>query len=1159
MVSLIDNSTQYILAEATQSISLIDPTRHAPGDHIWLGQVSAPRKDCVDEHVFGAQWLGQDSEGNDRALRALVINDLSKDDRFRQRPYVNTESGVKFYAGVPIITKQGYEIGVYAVSGPEPRATGLNLDEVLFMQDAAHIVAEHLERVKITVDGERDEVFVKSMHNFIEGLSNVKHDLDRPVRDPRGSGSEAVSDTRATDAQAEHPQERRHSSQEQECAQDESEKDSRQQERTKPEPEDVQPKYSTETTPSAKDNTDPAASNIKMVFQRAASCLRDALDAQACVFLDASSGLFTPTGANSRSASEGPRTISAGEFDSNDDGDSSDELEKDAVVLGMATAEETHLPLRGVIKRKHLKTFLMRYPYGQAFYLDDGHIHLAESVDLSDTIVGRGTQRNRGRRRLEQHMYHSHLPQQLLDQLHDVKWLIFLPLFNFAHGQWATGGFMWSTEDKTRDLKAAMPYLKTFGSCLMSEITSMEAFNTSMAKSTFIASMSHDLRSPLHGMLGSLEFLEDTVTSSYQLSLLGSIETCGKTLLDTIDHLLDYAKINNLNRSLADEPAFRNGQATPIARDKSPSNIVAFDMALLLEEVVEAVFAGQTFRKIKLRGHDPVNEAAHRIQSIGIDDSQSTEEQIHGGSAKFSGKVFFILDIQKAESWCMRSQTGALRRIIMNVVGNAIKYCVHGSIEIILNLEQKENEQAEVKVSVKDSGIGMSQAFLENHLFKAFSQEDPFAPGAGLGLSIASQIVENLHGKIRIQSEKEVGTHALIILPMQMSGDSGEDQDLLNSAERAASGKSICLLNPHADTSDMSEGQLPRLTASIARTFEEWFHMKAYQARTVNDDRETSIFVYCEPPPIEYLLKHHSERRAFGKGGREAALLIICTNAFEAAALRAAGVSKLINLGRIIEVISQPVGPRKLAKVLLQSMQRVENSATDDDMHQTVAQQPGPKDDALASGEAEQRAQDIEWTSNSVVYEDAEGRHRPSMAPYRWKSDVPIHAKQSATPPLEGQSNFGDIKAGRIPGLEHMPHKDVADGVDAARLPSVLVVDDNHINLKLLVTFMKKIKLPYAEAMNGLEAFEKFKEADKTFDYVLLDLQMPIMDGLESCRKMREYEKQVGTTKPATIIAITGVGSDSVRKEAMDAGMNQYLTKPVRFKALQVLLEQNRE
>jgi len=109
---------------------------------------------------------------------------------------------------------------------------------------------------------------------------------------------------------------------------------------------------------------------------------------------------------------------------------------------------------------------------------------------------------------------------------------------------------------------------------------------------------------------------------------------------------------------------------------------------------------------------------------------------------------------------------------------------------------------------------------------------------------------------------------------------------------------------------------------------------------------------------------------------------------------------------------------------------------------------------------------------------------------------------------------------------------------------------------------MKKIKLPYAEAVNGLEAFTKFKEgaeANQPFDFVLMDLQMPIMDGLESTKKIREYERESHSEHQAIIIAITGVGNESVRKEAMDAGMSQFLTKPIKFKMLAQLLEQQHQ
>lgn len=119
--------------------------------------------------------------------------------------------------------------------------------------------------------------------------------------------------------------------------------------------------------------------------------------------------------------------------------------------------------------------------------------------------------------------------------------------------------------------------------------------------------------------------------------------------------------------------------------------------------------------------------------------------------------------------------------------------------------------------------------------------------------------------------------------------------------------------------------------------------------------------------------------------------------------------------------------------------------------------------------------------------------------------------------------------------------------------PRVLLVDDNAINLKLLVVFAQRQNLRYAEAVNGLEAFEKFKsEALSTdpptrpFDFVLMDLSMPVMGGLDSTRKIRQFEEQHGLL-PSNIVALTGLASAQDQQDAVDAGMDMYLVKPVKF------------
>ena len=156
----------------------------------------------------------------------------------------------------------------------------------------------------------------------------------------------------------------------------------------------------------------------------------------------------------------------------------------------------------------------------------------------------------------------------------------------------------------------------------------------------------------------------------------------------------------------------------------------------------------------------------------------------------------------------MRGQTGALRRIIMNIVGNAIKYCQRGYIEIQLTAKPTTESHVEIEIVVKDTGVGMSQIFLQNHLFKAFSQEDSFTPGAGLGLSITSQIVQSLDGKVRVNSEKGVGTEVKVSLPMEVAPRCACIEDeILQSAIRVTRGKKICMLNPGKDKQEVQIGR----------------------------------------------------------------------------------------------------------------------------------------------------------------------------------------------------------------------------------------------------------------------------------------------------------------------------------------------------------------
>ena len=119
--------------------------------------------------------------------------------------------------------------------------------------------------------------------------------------------------------------------------------------------------------------------------------------------------------------------------------------------------------------------------------------------------------------------------------------------------------------------------------------------------------------------------------------------------------------------------------------------------------------------------------------------------------------------------------------------------------------------------------------------------------------------------------------------------------------------------------------------------------------------------------------------------------------------------------------------------------------------------------------------------------------------------------------------------------------------------PRVLLVDDNAINLKLLVVFAKRQQLRYCEAMNGIEAFEAYKSEalsstppTRPFDFILMDISMPIMDGLTSTRSIRKFEKEHDLPR-SHIVALTGLASAQDQQDAQDAGVDMYLVKPVKF------------
>jgi hypothetical protein len=146
----------------------------------------------------------------------------------------------------------------------------------------------------------------------------------------------------------------------------------------------------------------------------------------------------------------------------------------------------------------------------------------------------------------------------------------------------------------------------------MQEVSRLDANNTNQVKTIFMSFLSHELRSPLHGILGSVQLMRCTLLDNFQSSMLNSISVCGRTLLETVQHLLDHAErketgVNFSTTTFPDEHTICITAEVPITPTiHSSSTIVPFcNIGLTMEEVVESMFLGHGRFDISIGGDDP--------------------------------------------------------------------------------------------------------------------------------------------------------------------------------------------------------------------------------------------------------------------------------------------------------------------------------------------------------------------------------------------------------------------------------------------------------------------------------------------------------------------------------------------------------------------------
>lgn len=1138
LISLIDSGQQYVLAEATRTLSLQDESRHAENDELWLGATIIPRNLGVCGHVVAAQHGGEQGVPPKDVPKEFIINDLQQDERFRDAYHVTGAPQNRFYAGTPMVSPRGTVIGAYCVLDNQPRQ-GFEDSEIQFLRDMSKTVMNYLSLCMTRDDHRRKEKFLRGIGSFVRGMSSLTAystpeetmaaDLSTSENEFTTQRRQTVKPIEPSSPEIVQPQEpdpkpdsfpgSRPSAARSISFEIKSENGRQAISRPSPSlPEDNKPAKGKSNSRKLSDKTlHPDGSRV--YFSRAAQVLRHSGDMTGVVILDASlAQRYRPAdltnsdnqanaisdSASSRPGSPSSQRSKSSDYTSMPSSDTSESaLDKrnrlaqrqKCTILGKSINVGTASDEPGIAKYNFrdydMRALLRKHPEGVVltFTTDGTLISSEEGSPSSSETNEKPTASERVKRdspKNDRRTGHS----GLLSLAQGARSIALLPLWDFEQRRWAALVVCW-TGHAGRLLSASndLPPLKVFGTSIMSGLAQLDALVSNKAKTTFMSSISHELRSPLHGILGGTEFLAGTAIDTFQTDMLGTIDQCARTLLDTVNNVLDYTKINDFSQRRRLKPAVKQhdkpGHAKkPRASKNMPrySELLAdIDLDVITEEIVEVVFAGQSLRVLE-SGWSGLSAESEVLSS-------STAIHIGGSPRTLSMRknVRIILDMPASNLWVLQTQTGVWRRLLMNLIGNALKFTDAGYVYVKCSVtESLKPALCKVHFTVKDTGRGISEQYLRSRLFHAFSQEDSFSSGTGLGLSIVRQLLDAVSGKLDIQSSEGKGTEINISMNMIKVHDQKDgphrSKQLLQKVRQMLQGTQVCVLEAEfsSNPEDMSstEKAYAQSIEVLSKTLRDWFDIDV--VRTNLWKPGSGRIILCAEPSFDILASLQDV-----DAGDMPQLVFMCLDAIEAAALRE---DARVQSSRVpVKIVTQPCGPYKLAAIFSHCLQ---GQSSDDPGSQLTLPITLPQRPATSMSEADEHVVDI---SSSSVEE-------PS--------------------------------------------------------PSILIVDDNVINLKLLSGFLRRRQVAHLMAKNGQEAVDLFLAAPaNSIRLIFMDLSMPVLDGMSATRAIRQHEGALQIQNPVIVVALTGLASATAKVEALSSGINKFITKPVRFSELDRFLD----
>lgn len=570
-----DHDNQYILAEATRSVSLNDQKVCESGDKIYLGA-------RVLDMVWGVcpntiqVFTAKDGHLNVATPLVLanqecyVMNDLSAIESFKNRPYVAGWPHMRFYAEVPIHSPTGFVIGTYCVVDDKPR-DGLDKKGLDALNEISSAIMKHLEFIQVQHNLQRAGEMVKGLGMFVEGKSN------QPQKwiDGQGSALESLqgkpsmhrtgtaqtlstlSGLRAGAQEATRLKSNTSNSSQHPNISDETTVMSQgQKSSSTSETAGHSRERKLSTNDSAINHESLASAGTKQLFSRACYLIRDALDLEGILFVDAFFRDIAVDPVKSASISTSTESLRFRGMPHTPVSDRTEWLDNEhttplttntspnressmykrpepnrcssssellgysvqrAAIFGGISSSSRQVPLPQSI----LRGLLRKYRHGHTFIFDDDGSIVQEANETDEAQVSETMDEAPGAEvDLEKEKVWT---KKLLEICPGARSIIFFPLWDPQRDQWFAGSLAW-TNDPTRIIQSVdVTYLAAFGSCIMSEKSRLDALTADRAKAGFISSVSHELRSPLHGVLASAEALQETSTGLMQDDMIRTI------------------------------------------------------------------------------------------------------------------------------------------------------------------------------------------------------------------------------------------------------------------------------------------------------------------------------------------------------------------------------------------------------------------------------------------------------------------------------------------------------------------------------------------------------------------------------------------------------------------------------------------------------------